>query len=92
MAPGEWRALRHRLKQATLAASLQRALSALGWRPAGPAQLLLVGGPVGDDELAGVLSRSLPVNVIIGRANVGATLAGESLAHRHAAALGLALG
>jgi hypothetical protein len=91
MAPGEWRALRHRLKQATLAASLQRALSALDWRPAGPAQLLLVGGPVGDDELAGVLSRSLPANAIIGRANVGATLAGESLAHRHAAALGLAL-
>ncbi|HEY6789917.1 MAG TPA: diol dehydratase reactivase ATPase-like domain-containing protein [Trebonia sp.] len=92
MAPGEWRALRHRLKQATLSASLQRALSALDWRPAGPAQLLLVGGPVGDDELAGVVSRSLPENVIIGRANIGATLAGESLAHRHAAALGLALG
>jgi hypothetical protein len=91
MAPGEWRALRHRLKQATLAASLQRALSALDWRPAGPAQLLLVGGPVGDDELTGVLSRSLPSNVIIGRADVGATLAGEPLAHRHAAALGLAL-
>jgi Diol dehydratase reactivase ATPase-like domain/DD-reactivating factor swiveling domain len=91
MAPGEWRALRHRLKQATLAASLQRALSAQDWRPAGPAQLLLVGGPVGDDELAGVLSRSLPANVITGRASVGAALAGGPLAHRHAAALGLAL-
>jgi hypothetical protein len=91
MAPGEWRALRHRLKQATLAASLQRALSALDWRPAGQAQLLLVGGPVGDDELTRVLSRSLPANVIIGRASVGAALAGEPLAHRHAAALGLAL-
>ena len=91
MAPGEWRALRHRLKQATLAASLQRALSAVNWRPADAAQLLLVGGPVGDDELVGVLSRSLPPSVLIGRATVGGTLTGEPLAHRHAAALGLAL-
>jgi hypothetical protein len=91
MAPSEWRALRHRLKQATLAASLQRALTALDWRPASPAQLLLVGGPVGDDELVGVLSRSLPPSVMIGRATVGGTLPGEPLAHRHAAALGLAL-
>lgn len=97
MAPGEWRALRHRLKQATLSASLQRALSALDWRPAGTAQLLLVGGPVGDDELAGVLSRSLPPNVMIGRASVGAALSAGTAAdrpllhHRHAAALGLAL-
>ncbi|MCW2931170.1 MAG: hypothetical protein JWM19_2132 [Actinomycetia bacterium] len=97
MAPGEWRALRHRLKQATLSASLQRALSALDWRPAGTAQLLLVGGPVGDDELAGVLSRSLPPNVMIGRASVGAALPAGTpadrplLRHRHAAALGLAL-
>jgi hypothetical protein len=32
------------------------------------------------------------VNVIIGRGSVGASLVGEPLAHRHAAALGLALG
>ena len=96
MSPGEWRALRHRLKQATLAASLQRALTALGWQDGKPAQLILVGGPAGDDELSGILSRSLPPRVMIGRASVGGALpgsakAGHSLDHRHAAALGLAL-
>ena len=96
MSPGEWRALRHRLKQATLAASLQRALTALDWQDGKLAQLILVGGPAGDDELSGILSRSLPPRVMIGRASVGGALpggakAGESLDHRHAAALGLAL-
>jgi hypothetical protein len=96
MSPGEWRALRHRLKQATLAASLQRALTAVDWQAGKPTQLLLVGGPAGDDELTGVLSRWLPPSVMIGRASVGGTLPtsanpGDSLAHRHAAALGLAL-
>jgi hypothetical protein len=96
MSPGEWRALRHRLKQATLAASLQRALQAVDGQAGEQAQLLLVGGPVGDDELSGILSRSLSPSLMIGRASVGGTLprgpqAGGPLAHRHAAALGLAL-
>jgi hypothetical protein len=91
-APAEWRAIRLRLKQAVLAANLGRALRDLGARPR---QVLVVGGPAGDDELAGVLSRSLPDGVAVGRGNVGGTLggdaAGASLGHRYAAALGLAL-
>jgi Diol dehydratase reactivase ATPase-like domain len=94
--PSEWRAIRLRLKQAVLAASLQRALTALGehgTRPAlgSPAQLLLVGGPAADNELVGVLTRSLPVAFTVGRGNLGATAGGEALGHRYAVALGLAL-
>src|ERR1700722_4044608 len=63
--PSEWRAIRLRLKQAVLAVSLQRALTALGepgpWlAPGSPAQLLLGGGPGAGDQLGGVLTRSLP--------------------------------
>jgi hypothetical protein len=54
--------------------------------------VLVVGGPAGDSELAGVLSRSLPDGVAAGRGNAGGTLGGMSLGHRYAAALGLALG
>ena len=54
-------------------------------------QVLIVGGPAGDDELLGVLLRTLPEGVTAGRGNVGGTLAGPSAGHRHAAALGLAL-
>jgi hypothetical protein len=53
--------------------------------------VLIVGGPAGDDELLGVLLRTLPDGVTAGRGNVGGTLAGPSAGHRHAAALGLAL-
>jgi hypothetical protein len=94
--PSEWRAIRLRLKQAVLAASLRRALTALGEpgtrSPAGsPAQLLLVGGPAADHELVGVLTRSLPDTITVGRGNLGATRDGEPLGHRYAVALGLAL-
>ena len=53
--------------------------------------MLIVGGPAGDDELLGVLLRTLPDGMTAGRGNVGGTLAGPSAGHRHAAALGLAL-
>jgi hypothetical protein len=94
--PSEWRAIRLRLKQAVLAVSLQRALTALGepgpWLPSGgPAQLVLVGGPAADNELVGVLTRSLPDTITIGRGNLGVTRDGEPLGHRYAVALGLAL-
>jgi hypothetical protein len=92
--PSEWRAIRLRLKQAVLAASLRRALAALGeprLESGGPAQLLLVGGPAADHELVGVLSRSLPDTIMVGRGNLGATRGGEALGHRYAVALGLAL-
>jgi hypothetical protein len=86
--PAEWRAIRLRLKEAVFAANLARALRTLG---GDLGQVLIVGGPAGDDELLGVLLRTLPEGVTAGRANVGGTLAGPSAGHRHAAALGLAL-
>jgi Diol dehydratase reactivase ATPase-like domain/DD-reactivating factor swiveling domain len=86
--PAEWRAIRLRLKQAVFAVNLRRALGSLG---AGPRQVLVVGGPAGDDEMLGVLARSLPDDVAVGRANVGGTIAGPAAGHRYAAALGLAL-
>jgi hypothetical protein len=86
--PAEWRAVRLRLKQAVFAVNLRRALATLG---AGLGQVLIVGGPAGDDEMLGVLLRSLPDTVAAGRGNVGGTLAGTPAGHRYAAALGLAL-
>ncbi len=86
--PGEWRAIRLRLKQAVLAANFGRAVRTLG---RDPAQVLVVGGPAGDEELLGVLSRSLPDGAATGRGDVGGTCPGASLGHRYAVALGLAL-
>jgi Diol dehydratase reactivase ATPase-like domain/DD-reactivating factor swiveling domain len=86
--PAEWRAVRLRLKQAVFAVNLRRALATLG---AGLEQVLIVGGPAGDDEMLGVLLRSLPGAVAAGRGNVGGTLTGTPAGHRYAAALGLAL-
>ena len=86
--PGEWRAIRLRLKQAVLAANFMRAVRTLGQDPA---QVLVVGGPAGDEELLGVLVRSLPDNVAVGRGDVGGTCPGGPLGHRYAVALGLAL-
>jgi hypothetical protein len=86
--PGEWRAIRLRLKQAVLAANFRRAVRTLGQDPA---QVLVVGGPAGDEELLGVLARSLPDGVAAGRGDVGGTCPGGPLGHRYAVALGLAL-
>jgi Diol dehydratase reactivase ATPase-like domain/DD-reactivating factor swiveling domain len=86
--PAEWRAVRLRLKQAVIAVNLRRALAG---REARPGQILIVGGPAADDELLGVLLRSLPDGVAAGRGNVGAALPGPSPGHRYAAALGLAM-
>jgi hypothetical protein len=87
--PAEWRAIRLRLKQAVFAVNLRRALATVA---ADLPQVLIVGGPAGDGELLGVLLRSLPPGVSVGRADVGGTLPGPSAGHRYAAALGLALG
>ncbi len=86
--PGEWRAIRLRLKQAVLAVNFGRAVRTLG---PDPAQVLLVGGPAGDEELLGVLARSLPDGVAVGRGDAGGTCPGAALGHRYAVALGLAL-
>ena len=86
--PGEWRAIRLRLKQAVLAANFRRAVRTLGQDPA---QVLVVGGPAGDEELLGVLASSLPDGAAAGRGDVGGTCPGGPLGHRYAVALGLAL-
>jgi hypothetical protein len=86
--PGEWRAIRLRLKSAVLASNFRRAVRTLGQDPG---QVLVVGGPAGDEELLGVIARSLPDGVAVGRGNVGGTSPGEPLGHRYAVALGLAL-
>jgi hypothetical protein len=86
--PAEWRAVRLRLKQAVFAVNLRRALAGAGLQAG---QVLIVGGPAADEELAGVLLRSFPDDVAIGRGNVGGTLPGPPAGHRYAAALGLAL-
>src|SRR5262249_17413400 len=70
------------------AANLRRALRTLG---GSLPQVLLVGGPAGDDELLGVLLRSLPADVPVGRGSVGGTLDGPPAGHRYAAAVGLGL-
>ena len=89
--PGEWRAIRLRLKQAVLAANFGRAVRTLGRDPVHGVQVLVVGGPAGDEELLGVLARSLPDGVAVGRGDVGGTCPGGPLGHRYAVALGLAL-
>jgi hypothetical protein len=86
--PGEWRAIRLRLKQAVLAANFRRAIRTLGQDPS---QVLVVGGPAGDEEMLSVIARSLPDGIAVGRGDVGGTCAGEPLGHRYAVALGLAL-
>jgi Diol dehydratase reactivase ATPase-like domain/DD-reactivating factor swiveling domain len=86
--PAEWRAIRLRLKEAVFAANLRRAFGTLG---GALPQVLLVGGPAGDDELLGVVLRALPGDVPVGRASVGGTLAGAPAGHRYAAAVGLGL-
>ena len=86
--PGEWRAIRIRLKLAVLAGNFQRAMLSLG---PDLSQVLVVGGPAGDEELLAIIARSLPDGVAVGRGHVGGTLSGEPLGHRYAVALGLAL-
>jgi Diol dehydratase reactivase ATPase-like domain len=86
--PAEWRAIRLRLKQAVFAVNLRRALAG---QQAGPGQILIVGGAAADEELLGVLLRSLPLGAAVGRGNVGGTLSGPPAGHRYAAAVGLAL-
>jgi len=86
--PAEWRAIRLRLKQAVFAVNLRRALAGL---QAATGQILIVGGAAADEELLGVLLRSLPAGAAVGRGNVGGMLSGSPAGHRYAAAVGLAL-
>jgi hypothetical protein len=86
--PAEWRAIRLRLKMAVLASNFERALRGLHQRPS---QVLLVGGPAGDEELLAVIARPLPAGTAAGRGDVGGGCQGGPLGHRYAVALGLAL-
>ena len=62
-------------------------------RTLGPnlSQVLVVGGPAGDEEVLAIIARSLPEGVAVGRGHVGGILPGKPLGHRYAVALGLAL-
>ncbi|MDO8306752.1 MAG: diol dehydratase reactivase ATPase-like domain-containing protein [Actinomycetota bacterium] len=79
---GQWRAVRQALKRAVFADNLSRVLRGLG-TPGG--DLLLVGGPAGDDELLDSINGVLP-GMAAGRGNVAGRLG-----HRWAVAYGLVL-
>lgn len=83
LAPGEWRALRLRLKVELVGGNVARALRTLR---ATPATVIVVGGPAGDDEVLSAVSRALPAGTAIGRGDVGG-----GLGHRYAVAYGLLL-
>ncbi|MDQ1628654.1 MAG: hypothetical protein QOI54_2398 [Actinomycetota bacterium] len=83
LSPGEWRALRLRLKAEVLGGNVARALRTLGVRPR---TVVVVGGPAADDEVLVSVARALPDGVVVGRGD-----AGGSLGHRHVVAYGLLL-
>ena len=82
-APGEWRALRLRLKADVLGGNVARALRTLDARPT---TVVVVGGPAADDEAMAAVARVLPDGVAIGRGDVAG-----ALGHRYAVAYGLLL-
>jgi hypothetical protein len=81
LAPGEWRALRLRLKLQALGANVVRALRTLGGEVS---TVIVVGGPAGDEEVLSTVARVLPDGVAVGRGDVGGVLG-----HRYAVAYGL---
>lgn len=80
LAPAEWRSLRLRLKREVIGANAQRALDS-----SSSGDVIVVGGPAGDDEVLDALARTLP-HCVPGRGNVGGVLG-----HRYAVAYGLVL-
>jgi hypothetical protein len=83
MAPGEWRALRVRLKVELVGGNVARGLRTLGEEPR---SVVVVGGLAGDDEILAAVSGALPPGTAVGRGDVAG-----SLGHRYAVAYGLAL-
>jgi hypothetical protein len=81
MAPGEWRALRLRLKVDLIGGNIARALRTL---EESPRTVVVVGGPAGDDEVLAAVVGALPAGTTVGRGNVAG-----SLGHRYAVAYGL---
>ncbi|HET7901486.1 MAG TPA: diol dehydratase reactivase ATPase-like domain-containing protein [Candidatus Nanopelagicales bacterium] len=78
LAPAEWRALRLRLKSAVLGDNVARGAGA-----AATGDVLVVGGPGGDDEVLDCVARALP-GAVPGRGDVAGVLG-----HRWAVAYGL---
>lgn len=81
MAPGEWRALRLRLKIDLVGGNVARALRTIAELPR---RLVVVGGPAGDDEVLAAVGGALEAGTAVGRGNVAG-----SLGHRYAVAYGL---
>lgn len=83
--PAEWRIMRQGLKQAAIGLNVSRLIRSLEARTGNSKDidLVLVGGPVADDELLPVLG-AIPGVKGIGRGNVAGTLG-----HRYAVAFGL---
>jgi precorrin-6B methylase 2 len=81
MAPGEWRALRVRLKTELVGGNVARALRSLD---ATPHTVVVVGGSAGDDEVLAAVTGALPPGTAVARGVVGGTLG-----HRYAVAHGL---
>ena len=84
LAPGEWRALRLRLKTELIGGNIARALRTLDTVPS---TVIVVGGTAGDDEVLAAVTRGLPAGTIVGRGDVAGTLG-----HRYAVAHGLLQG
>lgn len=83
MAPGEWRALRLRLKVDLVGGNVARALRTLD---VVPRTVVVVGGSAGDDEILAALTGALAPGTAVGRGDVAG-----GLGHRHAVAYGLLL-
>lgn len=81
LAPGEWRALRLRLKVELIGGNVARALRSLDLSPS---TVVVVGGPAGDDEVLSAVSRALPDGTAVGRGDIGG-----ALGCRYAVAYGL---
>jgi hypothetical protein len=83
LAPGEWRALRMRVKVDLLGGNVARALRTLD---TAPRTVVVVGGCAGDDEVLAAVAGALPAGTAVGRGEVAGTLG-----HRYAVAYGLLL-
>ena len=84
LALAEWRAMRLALKRQVFAANLERMLAGVG-RDATLRDVVIIGGPAGDDEILEALNPALGA-AVVGRADVAATLG-----HRWAVAYGLVM-
>ena len=82
LALAEWRAIRLALKHQVFADNLSRVLRAVSARPT---DIVVTGGPAGDDELLET------VNPVLGPAVVGRARVAGTLDHRWAVAYGLVL-